>query len=598
MNKADVLKLLEIIEEALEDKSAAISSIAGFEDIDLREKVLTMIERITDKCVNKHFIESNINSLNNQILEYAQNNYYCEVPLTECNDELDSLITSMNMLGEEINYSTVSRIYFTDIYNTIPDFILVVDDKGLIYNANTTFLNTFKLNEEDLIKRHNICDYIKDECMYIHLVAAINDGDNYRTLCIDGAEEMPVTIKMADFTESKNGKSFRVFILRDFTEMLRYQEELNQALKKAQESDRLKSAFLANMSHEIRTPMNGILGFTELLKTDNISEEKRNQFVSLIQASGNRMLNTVNDIIEISKIQAGQMTVIMSEFDIVEELNSLCDVYEKDAKKKGLDFKMKLDFNNTLIRTDKSKLQSILSNLIKNAIKFTDKGSVKLDCKRVDEKLICAVTDTGIGIRQERQEAIFESFVQADIEDIRAYQGSGLGLSITKAHIDMLGGEISLCSEENHGSCFAFSIPWQKNGRSYVRVKGFDFEDKSDPQWTILVAEDDITNYEYLRSLLERKSKQILWAKTGVESLNFVKTHPNIDFVLMDIRMPGMDGYEATKKIKKLRPELPVVAQTAYALPEDKEKALQAGCDGFLAKPLEIEKLKLILEDL
>lgn len=600
MNKAKLLKILDLLEESFEDSAQALEAIEDIKDAKVKERAKSIVQRISEQFINKQFAEDNINRLNEQILQYAQNNYYCEVPLTEQNDSLDSLITSMNMLGEEINYSTVSRIYFTDIYNTIPDYVLVVDEEGQINNANQTFLNAFQLKEKALIQKHNICDFIKDECSYTHLVSAITDGDNYRTLQIEGQGEMPITIKMGDFTESDQGKACRVFILRDFTEVMRYQKDLESALDKAQESDRLKSAFLANMSHEIRTPMNGILGFTDLLKTENISNEKRLQFIELIQTSGNRMLSTVNDIIETSKIQAGQMTLIMSEFDLLDEFDNLCKFFQLEAEKKGLILRVnkELEIGKTRIKTDKSKLLSILTNLLKNAIKFTDRGTITVDCRKVNNAFTCTISDTGIGIPKDRQKAIFESFVQADIEDIRAFQGSGLGLSISKAYIDMLGGDIHLSSTEGKGSSFSFSIPWLNNDDKYTRIEDFNSTDTSNSEWKILIAEDDTTNYEYLKGLLDSKSRQILWAKTGVESLNFVKTQMDIDFVLMDIRMPGMDGYEATKRIKKLRPELPVIAQTAYALPEDKEKALRAGCNGFLAKPLDINKLKNILKNL
>ncbi|WP_319478846.1 PAS domain-containing sensor histidine kinase [uncultured Draconibacterium sp.] len=251
----------------------------------------------------------------------------------------------------------------------------------------------------------------------------------------------------------------------DITESKKIEEELTYAKEKAEESDRLKSAFLANMSHEIRTPMNGILGFTNLLQDPELTGEEQQEYIGIIQKSGDRMLNTVNDIINISKIEAGQTTVFVSEFNIDEQLKTIYSFFKPETDKKGIQFILKnsLTEQDDVIESDKEKLDSILTNLVKNAIKFCDKGKIEFGCFKKERGLQFYVKDSGIGIPLNRQQAIFERFIQADIDDKNALQGSGLGLAIAKAYTKMLGGKIWVESAEGQGSTFFFNIAYKSN---------------------------------------------------------------------------------------------------------------------------------------
>jgi len=379
-------------------------------------------------------------------------------------------------------------------------------------------------------------------------------------------------------------------------ELRQTNEELLIAKNKAEESDRLKSAFLANMSHEIRTPMNGIIGFTDILKEPYLQEELRQKYISIIQKSGQRLQNTVNDLIEISKIETGQINVFTEQVNIVEVVQNQYDFFAPEAKAKGLQMEMHLPPGKDALmtETDISKLESVLTNLIKNAIKYTQKGRIDMGMTIYKKHLLFYVKDTGMGVPAARQEAIFNRFEQADIEDTQAFEGSGLGLAISKSYLELLGGQIWVESQEGEGSCFYFTLPYyaakQKQPAEDHTGRAL-LEDIKNKQLTVLIAEDEEASDLYLHEILKNYIKKIHHTKNGRETLEWVKLDPDIDIVLMDIKMPVMDGYEATRKIREFNKEVKIIAQTAYALEGDREKALEAGCDAYVAKPINKEKL-------
>ncbi|OQX80821.1 MAG: hypothetical protein B6D64_02740 [Bacteroidetes bacterium 4484_276] len=376
-------------------------------------------------------------------------------------------------------------------------------------------------------------------------------------------------------------------------------EDLKSALGKAQESDRLKSAFLTNMSHEIRTPMNGILGFTSLLKEPHLTGDQQNSYIEIIQKSGNRMLNTVNDIIDVSKIEAGQVEVVKSEVSVNEILNEQYAFFVSEAQSKGLEliYKPTLSDKEATIVTDKHKLEGILTNLIKNAIKFTKEGNIcfgySLKKEKGFEGLEFYVKDTGIGIPSDRINAIFNRFEQADIEDTQVFEGSGLGLTISKSYVEMLGGDINVTSEEGIGSTFVFSIPYTKQSTKESDTEGGENEIKQISLTNIsaIVAEDDEVSRMFLEAILTDKFYKITYTKTGKETIDKFRENPETDIILMDLKMLDMSGYEATREIRKFNEDVVIIAQTAYGLSGDREKAIEAGCDDYIAKPINEELL-------
>ncbi len=387
------------------------------------------------------------------------------------------------------------------------------------------------------------------------------------------------------------------------TDRINMELKLREAKEKAEESDRLKSAFLANMSHEIRTPMNGILGFTDLLLNPDLNSEERENFIKIVHKSGQRMLNTVNDIVEVSKIEAGIISVRNQKIDINTEVEEMVHFFKPEANKKGLNLMIDLLLpdNKKHIETDKDKLGSIISNLIKNAIKYTESGTIKVGCGLNDSLIELYVKDTGIGIPAHRQEAIFNRFEQADIADEMVFEGSGLGLAIAKSYVEMLGGKIWVESKEGIGSTFCFTLPAKRNitDNSSAEKKNSSKYEKPkllNRKLKILIADDDETSRKYLYLLVNDFGKEIMEAETGAKALELCQKYYDIDLILMDIKMPLMDGYQATRKIREFNKDVVIIAQTAYALSGDIGKALEAGCNDYISKPFERAKLEILLQ--
>ena len=385
--------------------------------------------------------------------------------------------------------------------------------------------------------------------------------------------------------------------VRDITRIKKTEAELIKAKEVAEESDRLKSAFLANMSHEIRTPMNGILGFAELLKQPSLKGDDQQKYIQIIERSGHRMLNIINDIIDISKVEAGLMKINISQSNINEQVEYIYTFFKPEVQSKRLNFLIKtpLPSNEAMVFTDREKLFAILTNLVKNAIKYTPIGSIEVGYELKGPFFEFFVKDTGIGVPEDRKLAIFERFVQADIEDRQVYQGAGLGLAISKAYVEMLGGKIWVESSLGKGSHFYFTLPCNQSNKeettSSSQPTQLSIDPKSMAKLKILLVEDDPTSTFLLKEFTASYCKDLVHTSNGLEAVSIFKKHNDFDLVLMDIQLPGQDGYNAIREIRKTNPKVLIIAQTAYGLAGDKEKAIEAGSNDYLAKPISGLKL-------
>jgi PAS domain S-box-containing protein len=516
------------------------------------------------------------------------------------------------IMHENITERKNAEALLNDIIENNPMSIQVVDKEGHTIRGNPAFIELFGTVPPP---EFSIFDDLKSKSSELgSLVSLVKNGeivhlpDIYFNAhdAIAEAPDIPLWIRALIFPlKDSAGKPERfVFMHENITERKIAEQELIEAKEHAEESDRLKSAFLANMSHEIRTPMNGILGFSELLKNPGLTGEQQQEYIGIIEKSGVRMLNIINDIVDISKIEAGLMNINIQETDINEKIEFIYNFFKPQVEEKG----MQLLFKNTspakeaIIRTDNEKFYSILTNLVKNAIKFCEEGTIEFGYERKGNDIEFFVKDTGIGIPRERQEAIFERFIQADISDKMARQGAGLGLSISKAYVEMLGGKIWVESEEGIGTTFYFKLPCSAEpdqNKVVEKVVPVQNEKKQinpeGPGLKIVIAEDDETS-EMLISIIVRKfSREIIKVRTGNEVVEICRNNPDIDLILMDIQMPGLNGYQATQQIRRFNKDVIIIAQTAFGLSGDREKSLEAGCNDYISKPVSRDELLSII---
>lgn len=374
----------------------------------------------------------------------------------------------------------------------------------------------------------------------------------------------------------------------------------------AEESDKLKSAFLANMSHELRTPMNAIIAFSHFLRDNGLSADKRNEYLDHITSAGDSLLHLIDDIIDIAKIEAKQLKIFIGPVNISRLLRELYRVFQelKAKNSSAVELEIIMDPNfDFIINTDSLRVKQILTNLLENAFKYTEKGTIQFGFLQLEEGLQFFVKDTGMGIPKEKQSKIFERFSQLEYALDRKFGGTGLGLTISKNLAELLGGRLWVDSEEGRGSTFYFLVPSNnlrtvpitiENSGVYnvIRPKPYNWESK-----IILVAEDEELNYKVLHSVLSRTNAKVLRAIDGEMAVKLCKNE-KVDLVLMDIQMPVMDGYKATREIKKINRNIPVIAQTSFAMANEKERCIKAGCDDYITKPLDIDNLLSKIDDL
>lgn len=515
------------------------------------------------------------------------------------NDKNDDLQLKEKLKESELRYRR--------LFESAKDGILILDfENGNIIDANPYIVNMIDLPLVEILGK---------KLWEIGLFSNKEESElAFTELKTNGYirfEDMPVLkrngkIKEVEFISNVyptgNSKLIQCNI-RDITERVkadfqlkenidqikRVNNELILAKNKAEESDKLKSSFLANMSHEIRTPMNAIIGFSEFLLDPELSKDKLEKYVHIIVASSQQLLTIINDIIDISKIESGQLYIGSELVNVNKLMDEIFVSYKKlvDLKKLKLICQVSNPDKLIQVKTDGSRIRQVICNLLNNAIKFTKEGEISFGYTIQENFIEFYVEDSGIGIAPENLSLIFKRFRQENAPNKQLNEGNGLGLSISEALVEKLGGTISVDSTPGIGSRFVFTIPY-KNEIPNAMVTTSDTEQQYN--WddkTILIAEDEAINYYYINELLSVTNAKTLHAWDGKQAVELVKNHPDISLVLMDLKMPVMDGNEAMRLIKQIEPELTVIAQTAYANSDSRKKAIKGGFDNYITKPID-----------
>lgn len=484
---------------------------------------------------------------------------------------------------------------YKTIVENINDGFLIHDFDGSIMAANETMCEITGYTKDGLIgKNLNLIGSNDNIRALIRKIKSDGESKFEDEITRKDGKKIPVSTSAKVISYSDKGmiQSFT----RDISNLKEIENNLRHAKEKAEESDRLKSAFLANMSHEIRTPMNGIIGFASLLDDDELDADTRKIYINVINSSTNQLLNIISDIVDISKIEAGILDIKPYEF----ELNSVFDeIYthfenERNIKNKhSIELICKKAFSDADCRiiTDETRIRQILDNLLSNALKFTNEGVIEFGYRaESNNNLLMYVKDTGIGVSKQGVSVIFDRFRQEDSSKTKIYGGTGLGLTICQGIVQLMNGKIWVESEKGMGATFYVSLPVQFSETISNSISAIDSHKDDDYNWrdkNILIVDDNSIAIQYLSAILRKTGVRCLSARTGTEAVEKCLKLPEIDLVLMDIQLPDFSGYEATKKIKKNRNDLPIIAQTANAMAGDKEKSLEVGCDAYIAKPVD-----------
>ena len=379
----------------------------------------------------------------------------------------------------------------------------------------------------------------------------------------------------------------------DITESKNLMDNIIEAKEKAEKSNLLKTAFLNNISHEVRTPLNGILGFGSLLAEPGISEEEKERYFALMKSSSDRLINTITDYMNISLLVSGNLSVHLAPVNMssIIEFSKIKFKELGSAKQLNFNFIIPEKGEDLALKTDLDLVKIIIHHLLDNAVKFTEKGDVSIGFVTKEKSIEFFVKDSGSGIDREDQIQIFELFTQKNLNESRVQQGSGLGLSIVKGILNLLGGNIRVESINGSGSTFYFSLPFKMEDAKALEDIQFQIAPKTEKLPVVLAVDDEETNSIYIEAVLRKYTSKIIKAVNGKEAVDICRSNPEISIVLMDIKMPVMNGFEATSIIKSFRKDLPIIAVTAYAMAEDEKIALDAGCDDYLAKPFTYSRL-------
>ncbi len=411
-----------------------------------------------------------------------------------------------------------------------------------------------------------------------------------------------------DFTEEEVEaiNNFASLLMLEEAHVISY-KRLMEASEKADNANRQKTLSLASMSHELRTPLNSIIGFSDLLLDEDTTDEERGQFTKLIQTAGRSLMQLIADIIDISKIEVGEVIIQKTKFNVNTFLQEVFLMFKHEKENRGksnIELKLILSdqINDLRIETDSHRLRQVFSNLLTNSLKFVDEGYIEFGYSSISpDNIQFFVKDTGVGIGADKKEVIFDQYGQSKDTYSRNREGTGLGLAISKSFVELLGGNIWVDSELDEGSTFYFTIPLSSDLSTQKSDLFYHYLEVQNVNWsnhTILVVDDVRQNFIYLNGLLHHTKAEILWVRNGKEAVDICRENNSINMVLMDIRMPVMDGFEASQIIKKENPNIFIVAQTAFSSHEDRKRCMDSLCDGYLTKPIDYKELFSILTKL
>jgi PAS domain S-box-containing protein len=491
--------------------------------------------------------------------------------------------------------------FLKDILQGISEGIGVVNAKNTVTFCNRSFASLFGKEEKHIIGE-NILKLVDKQNKPI-LEAEIENQRGFldstfelESKTLDGQGRY-ILIHAIPKTDSDGKYSGSLFTTIDISDRVLMERELVYNKDKAQESDRLKSTFLANMSHEIRTPMNSVIGFSSMLLRGGLDKKKQDQYLNIVINRGKHLMQILDDIIDITKIEENQIQLNLKTFNLYDLFSELKVYVESELVHSKKD-EIKMNVSHGLPRdeatifADSLRLQQVLTNLLNNAVKFTDAGSINFGYYKEEgsDELVFFVSDTGIGIHPNMHKLIFERFRQVDESFSRSYGGTGLGLTICKGLLQLMGGKIWLKSDGRNGSTFYFSLPLYLYNKEetvipVVTEKEFNWEGRN-----ILIVEDDPSSYEFLYEILSEKNCKIRYAANAKEALSIFAQYP-FDLILLDIQLPEVDGYQIARQIRQINTSIPIIAQTAHAMSDDRQKCIASGCNEYVTKPIQVDHL-------
>lgn len=554
------------------------------------------------------FLVSGLDQLTNYIGSLSKNNFNQRVEYNlrhSTNEVREIYLEFRNMLADlrirekqrdrALRTAKDNQQRYQELADLLPQCIYETDRVGNLTYVNKAWYDTFGYSRGDIENGINLIEIINAAQNSSLFGFAKVENNDFLAMRKNG-EKFPATV-YSDVIKKGIRVIGRRGIIIDATLRNTYIETLKQETAKAVNSDKHKSSFLANMSHELRTPMNSIIGFTNMLASKEIPEEMKSEFIDHIQTSSDMLLNLIDDIIDIEKIEDGQLKVTKADCDAKEVIENLANnfvAYKNKAEKKHLELKIKLPKDPLVFRTDEFRLKQIISNLMSNAIKFTDQGWVELGVRLKGQRILeFYVEDSGMGMSKEDLRTVFERFKRTKLSEEKKISGTGLGLAISKNLVEMLGGAMWVNSVQGKGTRFTFELPYLRSTKksSTPAVKINTTESVNWKNKTFLIAEDDDNGFAYLTHILEPTNVTIIRAHNGREAIEALSFHKNIDLILMDLRMPEVNGLDATRRIKADYPDLSIIAQTAFAMDGDRKKCIEAGCDDYITKPIDAQNL-------